>query len=165
MSAIEQPAARSGSIDGMRSPPRSASFSGRLARMSAVSAMKCTPQNAIARQSLLVGRQFAEPIAVARQIGERDHFVLLIVMAQDQQPRAQLVADRLNPRGELLVLQRLVGLQARRRAAGLGRPVASESCDQSATTANYPIIRRCRCNHSMATCWHNCGGLGKVCRR
>ena len=53
MSAIEQPAAMSGSTTVTRSPPRSASFSGRLARMSAVSAMKCTPQNAMHRQSRL----------------------------------------------------------------------------------------------------------------
>ena len=50
MSAIEQPAARSGSTTGTRTPSRWASFSGRLARMSAVSAMKWTPQKAIARQ-------------------------------------------------------------------------------------------------------------------
>ena len=53
MSAIEQPAAMSGRTTVTRSPPRSASFSGRLARMSAVSAMKWTPQKAIARQSPL----------------------------------------------------------------------------------------------------------------
>ena len=53
MSAIEQPAARSGRMTVTRSPFRAASFSGRLARMSAVSAMKWTPQNTIARQSSL----------------------------------------------------------------------------------------------------------------
>ena len=51
MSAIEQPAAMSGSTTVTRRPPRAATFSGRLARMSAVSAMKWTPQKAIASQS------------------------------------------------------------------------------------------------------------------
>ncbi len=53
MSAIEQPAAMSGSTTVTRSPARSASFAGWLARMSAVSAMKWTPQNAIDRHSPL----------------------------------------------------------------------------------------------------------------
>ena len=51
MSAIEQPAAMSGSTTVTRRPPRAATISGRLARMSAVSAMKCTPQKTIASQS------------------------------------------------------------------------------------------------------------------
>ena len=111
MSAIEQPAARSGRITGTRSPPRSASFSGRLARMSAVSAMKWTPQKTIARQSRLSAAILAELVAVARQVGQGDHLVLLIVVPQNQQPRPQLVAHRLNPRRERVVLQRLVGLE------------------------------------------------------
>jgi len=53
MSAIEQPAAKSGRMTVTRWPSRAARFSGRFARMSAVSAMKWTPQNTIARQSPL----------------------------------------------------------------------------------------------------------------
>ena len=120
MSAIEQPAARSGRTTGTRSPPRSASFSGRLARMSAVSAMKWTPQKAIAPAIAALGRHLAEVVAVAAQVGERDHFVLLIVMPQDQQLAARA---RRGPPGSATSAPRSPATcraAARRRATVLG---------------------------------------------
>ena len=90
-----------------------ASRSGRLARMSAVSAMKWTPQKAIARQSPLSAAMLAELIAVAAQVGQGDHFVLLIVVAQDQQPRAHLGAHRRRSALAALVVERLVGARVR----------------------------------------------------
>ena len=40
------------------------------------------------RPALLVGGgQLAEPVAVAPEVRQGDHFVLLIVMSEDQQPR------------------------------------------------------------------------------
>ena len=42
-----------------------------------------------------VGRVLAEAVAVAAEIGQGDHFVLLIVMAQDQQLAAQAACGRL----------------------------------------------------------------------
>ena len=58
-----------------------------------------------------LGRHLAELIAVAGEVGEGDHFVLLIVVAEDQQLRPQLVADGLDARVQLVVRERLVGLQ------------------------------------------------------
>ena len=52
MSAMLHPAARSGRTTSTRIPSRWATFSGLFARMSAVSAIKWTPQKTIQRQSL-----------------------------------------------------------------------------------------------------------------
>ena len=71
------------------------------------------------RQSRAGGRHLAELVAVAAQVGQGDHFVLLIVVAENQQPRAQLVAHRLNPLLQLDVVERLVRLQFELRV-GLG---------------------------------------------
>ena len=58
-----------------------------------------------------VGGHLAELIAVAGQVGQGDHLVLLIVVPEDQQPRPQLVADRLDAARQLVVGERLVGLE------------------------------------------------------
>ena len=108
MSAIEQPAARSGRTTVTR-PPRRASCSGRLARMSAVSAMKWTPQKAIARHWSSRRRQGRELVAVAAEVRQGDDFVLLIVMAEDQQFPAHAAADGFDPGDQLGRIQRLVG--------------------------------------------------------
>ena len=64
------------------------------------------------RPALLVGRgQGAELIAVAAQVRQGDHFVLLVVMAEDQQLAAQGGADLLDPRGQFRVFERFVGLK------------------------------------------------------
>ena len=104
----------SGRHDGHPPPSRSASFSGRLARMSAVSAMKWTPQKTIDRHSRAGGRHLAELVAVAPQVAQGDHFVLLIVVPQDQQLRPELLPHRLNPLSQLVVFQRLVRCQLER---------------------------------------------------
>ena len=73
--------------------------------------MKWTPQKAIARHSLVRGGQLGELVAVAAQVGQGDHLVLLVVMAEDQQPLAHRGLDRVNARGERGVVQRLVAVQ------------------------------------------------------
>ncbi len=45
----------------------------------------------------------AELVAVAAQVRQGDHLVLLVVVAEDQQPRPHRVADRLDPLGEDVV--------------------------------------------------------------
>ncbi len=47
--------------------------------------MKWTPQKAIARHSVVGRRQGRELVAVAAEVRQGDDFVLLIVMAEDQQ--------------------------------------------------------------------------------
>ena len=95
---------------------------------------------------LIRRRQLAEPIAVARQVGQCNHFVLLIVMAQDQEPRPELVANRLNPRSELTVLQRLVRLkcEGRRRRGRCKRhlnPSSKATNNEPSVLIACPIIR------------------------
>jgi hypothetical protein len=58
-----------------------------------------------------VGGRLAEAVAVTAEVGEGNHLVLLIMVAQDQQPRAQFGLHRLDAGGELLVRERLVGLE------------------------------------------------------
>ena len=104
--------------------------------MSAVSAMKWTPQKTIVRQSRLLGRHLAELVAVAPQVGDGDHLVLLIVMAQDQQLRPHFAADRLDPRGKLLVAERLVGLQLGERS-GRGFQKRGHGCVQAEDNVDW----------------------------
>ncbi len=119
MSAIEQPAFRSGRTTVTRWPPRRWTCSGRLARMSAVSAMKCTPQKAIARHSSSAAARAAELIAVAAEVGQGDHLVLLVMMPQDQEPPAHVGADLLDPLGENVASEFLIRLQLVGRSGGV----------------------------------------------
>jgi len=66
-----------------------------------------------------VGCHAAQLVAVAAQIGQRNHLVLLIMVSQDQQTFAKLFAHGLNPRTQFVVFQRLVRLQC--KAGGIPR--------------------------------------------
>ena len=59
-------------------------------RISAVSAMKWTPQKTMDRQFWLAGRKLAELEAVSSHIGVANDLVLLIVVSQDQQRISQV---------------------------------------------------------------------------
>jgi hypothetical protein len=65
-----------------------------------------------------VGRHLAELVAIPREISQGDDFVLLIMVAENQQLGAELVAHRLNPPLKLGVVQRLVRLQLELRRGG-----------------------------------------------
>ena len=84
MSAIEQPAPRSGRI----------TLHDSAVRMSADSAMKCTPQKMTYSAFFLIGGLAGKLEAVAGEIGELDDGVLLIVVAEDDQLRPNV------PRGD-----------------------------------------------------------------
>ena len=77
MSAIEQPAARSGRI----------TFWWSAVRMSADSAMKCTPQNTMYSASGPGRGLPGELERVAGDVGELDDLVALVVVAQHEDPR------------------------------------------------------------------------------
>ena len=79
MSAIEHPAARSGKI----------TFCSGAVRMSADSAMKCTPQNTMNSASGRAAASRASLNEIAGDVGELDDLVALIVMAEHEQPLAQ----------------------------------------------------------------------------
>ena len=79
MSAIEQPAARSGSTTCWWS----------AVRMSADSAMKWTPQNTMNSASGRAGRVAGELEGVAGDVGELDDLVALVVVSQHEDPVAQ----------------------------------------------------------------------------
>ena len=118
MSAIEQPAARSGSTTGIRSPERSGQPLGPIGQDVGrlgheVDAAKRD------RPTLCVGGgHLAELIAVAPQIGQRDHFVLLVMVSQNEQPRAHFAPHGRDPLEQDRVVQRLISLYA-----GVGRVV------------------------------------------
>ena len=70
------------------------------------------------RPALLVaGGQLGQLVAVAAEVRQGDHFVLLIVVAEDQQPRAHFRPHPLDALHERVVFQRLVGGQLEGRAA------------------------------------------------
>ena len=79
MSAIEQPAARSGSTTCWRV----------AVRMSALSAMKCTPQNTMYSALRPGGGLLRELERVAGHVGELDDLVALVVVAEHEGPVAQ----------------------------------------------------------------------------
>ena len=61
------------------------------------------------RPALVVrGGQRGELIAVAAQIAHRDDFILLIMMPENQEPRAHFLPDFLNPFGERFGRHRLI---------------------------------------------------------
>ena len=67
---------------------------------------------------LVLGRQFGQLVAVAAEVGQRDHVVLLIMMAENQQPRAHFAPHPLDALGEHVVLQRFVSGQIESRHGG-----------------------------------------------
>ena len=79
ISAIEQPAARSGSTT---------CCCGEV-RMSADSAMKCTPQKTMYSAAGPGGRVAGELEGVAGDVGELDHLVALVVVTQHEHPVAE----------------------------------------------------------------------------
>ena len=79
MSAMEQPALRSGRITVWWSPVST----------SADSAMKCTPQNTMNSASSLLLGEHREAVAVAAGVGPADHLVALVVVAEDEHPVAE----------------------------------------------------------------------------
>ena len=79
MSAIEQPALRSGRITFWWSP----------VSMSADSAMKCTPQNTMYSASVLLLGEHRQAVAVAAGVGPADHLVALVVVAEDEDAIAE----------------------------------------------------------------------------
>ena len=79
MSAIEQPAARSGRITCWSGP----------VRMSADSAMKCTPQKTMNSASGPGRRVAGELERVAGDVGELDDLVALVVVAEHEDPLAE----------------------------------------------------------------------------
>jgi len=62
----------------------------------AVSAMKWTPQKAIARTLLVRCCQLGQLVAVAAKIRQGNYAVLLIMVPKDQQLRAHLCLNSLN---------------------------------------------------------------------
>ena len=66
----------------------------------------------------VAGRQFGQPVAVAAEVGQGDHLVLLVVVAEDQQPRAHFRPNPLDPLAQLRVLQQLVRGQIEGRSGG-----------------------------------------------
>ena len=101
MSAIEQPALRSGRITRWWSPVRT----------SADSAMKCTPQKTMSVASR-VRREAGELERVAPGVGPLHDLVALVVVTEDQQPGAELglgradhVAERVGIGGRVAVRQ------------------------------------------------------------
>ena len=87
MSAMEQPALRSGRITCWWS----------AVRMSADSAMKWTPQNTM-NSAAGVGRQPRQPEGVAPGVGPAHDLVPLVVVAEDEQPIAERGLGRADPR-------------------------------------------------------------------
>ena len=81
ISAIEQPAFRSGRITCWPSRPST----------SALSAIKCTPQKTMYLAPVSAA-DLRELVAVAGEVGKADHFVALVVVAQNHGRRAQLRA-------------------------------------------------------------------------
>ena len=102
MSAIEHPAARSGST----------TFWCGSERMSATSAMKCTPQNTMNSASCSRG-ELRELQRVAGQVGVLVHVGALIVMPENHQALAERVLGRRNARVHLVVGEAQVRLRER----------------------------------------------------
>ena len=103
MSAIEQPAARSGST----------TFWCGARRMSALSAMKCTPQKTMNSRRAAAGGGARELQRVADVVGELDHLVALVVVAEDDEPVAERRLGRGDPRVHLVVRQTEISLRER----------------------------------------------------
>ena len=70
---------------------------------------------------LVFGRGRGQLIAVASQVRQRDYFVPLIVVSQDQQPRRHLSPHPLDALSEHVVGQRLIGRDPRQGILGRRR--------------------------------------------
>ena len=116
MSAIEQPAARSG---------RTTACSGPV-RMSALSAMKCTPQNTMNSAS---GRAAASRASLNESpvtSANCDDLVALVVVAEDEDAVAERRLGRTRPLDEVGVARRGQVARALDAALGVGVGVAAE---------------------------------------
>ena len=60
---------------------------------------------------LVLGGQLGQLVTVAAEVRQSDDLVLLVVVAQDQEPRAHLRPHPLDAHGEDRVFQRLIGGQ------------------------------------------------------
>ncbi len=108
MSAIEQPAAMSGNTTVTRLAVALGEF---LRSIRQDIRRLCHEVNAAKNDGFAitaVGRHLAELIAVSRQIREFDHFVLLIVMSENQQLITLCSRDQLDPRFQFAFVERLV---------------------------------------------------------
>ena len=115
MSAMEQPAFRSGRITRWWSPVRT----------SADSAMKWTPRKTMSVAAAVVRGEAGQLEGVAPEVGPLDDLVALVVVAQDQEPGAELVLRGPDPRPELFgpgqgVAVRQGGLQSQHWVAPSG---------------------------------------------
>ena len=97
MSAIEQPAAMSGRTTVTRWPPRSASFAGPVGQDVGRFGHEVDAAEGDRPAVAAFGRHLAELVAVAAQVGQGDHFVLLIMVPEDQQPRPSAATHGGNP--------------------------------------------------------------------
>ena len=84
MSAIEQPALRSGRITCWCGP----------VRMSADSAMKCTPQKTTNSASCCSAAKRDSPNESPAHVGEVDDLLTLVVVAEDDEALAEVCAGR-----------------------------------------------------------------------
>ena len=81
--------------------------------MSALSAMKCTPQNTMNSALPRLAAACGELQRIADVVGELDHLVALIVMAEDHEPLAERRLRGGDPRVHLVVRQAQVALGER----------------------------------------------------
>ena len=71
--------------------------------------------------ALAVGRrQGAELVAVAAEVRQGDDVVLLVVVAEDQEPSAQITANFLDMRGKFIAVQRFVRAEVERGGSHIG---------------------------------------------
>ena len=118
ISAIEQPAAMSGSTT---VTPLAAASGQPLGPIRQNIGRFGHEVDAAKRDRAAIGassRHLAQLIAVALQVRERDHFVLLVMMPQDQQPRTPFCPNRRDAGLQLVVRERLVRLEFE---SGVGR--------------------------------------------
>ena len=133
MSAIEQPAARFGRITAWSGPER----------MSAVSAMKCTPQKTMT--SAL--RRSAASWRAGRnrpRVGVLDDFVALVEVAQDHQPLAECWPSRRRS-GHPVLLEPWRRIRAARHLqVGHGLPRRPQSLGKQVVVAIFVVAGRRR---------------------
>ena len=154
MSAIEQPAARSG---------RTTCWSGAV-RMSADSAMKCTPQNTMNSASGPAGGVAGQLERVAGDVGELDDLVALVVVAEHEHPVAERLLGGPGPRHQVGVGgggQVAGALDAALGARSVPRPRSSSGqvgcrhyrhLSTGPPAADSEEVRRCAGTASAASC-------------
>ena len=87
---------------------------------------------------LPLGGRLGELVAVALEVGVGDHAILLVMVAEDHQPRAHSPADRLDPLAEHGVAQSAVGGER----SGRLRVGKNRGHDRVQYTGRVPV--RCR---------------------